>query len=49
VSTLPSGRTRGGIFWSFLGLTIITLGVYPYYFIATRLEEIHEMLSRGQK
>ena len=32
-------------FWSFLGMTVITLGIYPWYYAVSRIEHMMELLE----
>jgi hypothetical protein len=39
--------SRFKVFVSFLGLTIITLGIYPFYFHITRQQELIDLQEKN--
>ena len=39
--------SRFKVFVSFLGLTIITLGIYPFYFRITRQQELIDLQEKN--
>ena len=53
MSEVRKVSNRLGNFLIFLGLTIITLGIYPMYFWVSRIEEqnalLNEILSQSKR